>query len=56
MRETGLDREIAHLKNLLENTAKQHKYNFMHPKVLELSQKLDDLIIKIMKEKNVHFL
>lgn len=49
-KKVGLDFEINELKLLLETTAKKHKYNFMHPKVLEISQRLDHLIIKMMRE------
>lgn len=42
--------EITHMKELLEITARQYEYNFKHPKVLSISQKLDGLIIKKMKK------
>jgi hypothetical protein len=44
-----LDIEINHLKRKLESAAVKYKYNFHHPKVLEISQKLDGLIVKQMK-------
>lgn len=44
-----LDFEIYELKRLLERTAEQHHFNFLHPKVIALSQRLDFLIVKIMK-------
>lgn len=46
-----LDGEIDRLKRMLESTASRYQYNFRHPKVLEISQKLDGLIVKLMKEK-----
>jgi hypothetical protein len=46
----GLDCEIHELKKLLEHTAEQHHFNFLHPKVIALSQRLDFLIVKIMKQ------
>jgi hypothetical protein len=46
-----LNHEIVHLKELLEQTAKLHQYNFRHPKVISVSQKLDGLILKKMQEK-----
>lgn len=45
----GLHFEIDQLKKLLERTAKEHKYNFGHPQVLEISQKLDQLIVVMMR-------
>ncbi|PYI54472.1 aspartyl-phosphate phosphatase Spo0E family protein [Paenibacillus flagellatus] len=45
----GLNREINQLKQLLVRTAKEHKYNFGHPHVLEISQQLDRLIVKVMR-------
>lgn len=46
-----IDPQIDELRSLLERTARQHKYNFLHPKVLRLSKKLDHLIIKLMKKQ-----
>ncbi|MFD2612856.1 Spo0E family sporulation regulatory protein-aspartic acid phosphatase [Paenibacillus gansuensis] len=45
--------EIDQLKKLLLNTAEKYKYNFGHPKVLEISQKLDGLIVKVMKDNRI---
>ncbi|WP_082882562.1 aspartyl-phosphate phosphatase Spo0E family protein [Paenibacillus swuensis] len=45
--------EIDQLKKLLENTAEKYKYNFGHPQVLAISQKLDGLILKVMKDKTM---
>lgn len=47
-----LDAQINDLRAKLEWTAQQHKYNFMHPKVLRLSQKLDVLIVSLMNKQN----
>jgi hypothetical protein len=44
-----LDNEIIHLRRQLESAAAKYKYNFRHPKVLEISKKLDGLIVKQMK-------
>lgn len=41
--------EIDQLKKQLEHTAEEHKYNFRHPRVLEISQRLDRLIVKVMR-------
>lgn len=43
--------EIDKTKQLLIYTAKKYKYNFRHPKVLAVSEKLDDLILECMKKK-----
>lgn len=51
MNKMDLDHEIDQLKFLLENTAKQHQYDMKHPKVIVMSQKLDHLILEIMREK-----
>ncbi|MFT9848236.1 Spo0E family sporulation regulatory protein-aspartic acid phosphatase [Aneurinibacillus sp. REN35] len=40
---------IEELKTLLALTAAQHNFNFQHPSVLYISQKLDQLIIKAMR-------
>lgn len=40
---------IEELKKLLALTAAQHNFNFQHPSVLHISQKLDQLIIKAMR-------
>ncbi|MBP1992709.1 aspartyl-phosphate phosphatase Spo0E family protein [Paenibacillus eucommiae] len=48
-RQIKFDLEINCLKRKLESAAAQYKYNFRHPKVLEISEKLDHLIVKQMK-------
>jgi hypothetical protein len=48
-----LDGKIDRLKRMLESTAARYQYNLHHPKVLKISQKLDGLIVKQMKEKAV---
>lgn len=45
----GLRLEIDQMKKKLEHTAKKHKYDFGHPQVLEISQQLDRLIVKMMR-------
>lgn len=42
--------EILELKSLLEWTAERQQFNFLHPKVIALSQRLDFLILKSMKQ------
>jgi hypothetical protein len=44
--------QIDQLKQLLEDTAEEYKYNFGHPRVLEISQQLDQLIVKMMQYRN----
>lgn len=46
---SGLHIEIDQMKKLLERTAKQYLYNFRHPEVVEISQRLDRLIVKVMR-------
>lgn len=46
---TGLQVEIDLLKKQLLRTAKIHEFNFGHPQVLEISQQLDQLIVKVMR-------
>lgn len=48
MQNIGLNTQIDELKELLQQTAKQHQYNFVHPNVVALSQKLDGLIVRMM--------
>jgi len=43
--------EIENTRRQLELAARNQIYNFTHPEVLALSQKLDALIIQAMKEK-----
>ncbi|MEF3303895.1 aspartyl-phosphate phosphatase Spo0E family protein [Paenibacillus sp. GYB003] len=45
----GLHAEIDQMKKLLERTAKECMYNFRHPQVVEISQRLDKLIVKVMR-------
>ncbi|GAA3407239.1 aspartyl-phosphate phosphatase Spo0E family protein [Paenibacillus hodogayensis] len=45
----GLHVEIDKMKKLLERTAKEYMYNFRHPQVVEISQQLDRLIVKVMR-------
>lgn len=47
----NLNYQIKDLRSLLETAAEECKYNFHHPKVVDLSQKLDRLILQEMKEK-----
>ncbi len=47
---TRLDQEIAQMKKKLEYTAQCHQYNFRHPRVLAVSQRLDELILTVMKQ------
>jgi len=47
--QSKLDNEIDRLKKQLESVAAKHKYNFRHPQVLAVSQKLDGLIVQQMK-------
>lgn len=46
-----LSGQIDQLKKLLEFTAEKYKYNFGHPQVIAISQKLDGLIIQVMQDK-----
>ncbi|GEN32661.1 MULTISPECIES: aspartyl-phosphate phosphatase Spo0E family protein [Aneurinibacillus] len=46
-----LSRRIEELKVLLALTAAEHNFDFQHPSVLYVSQKLDQLIIKAMRRQ-----
>lgn len=50
-KEHSLNYEILYLKKRLELTAREYEYNFKHPKVIRISQKLDNLILKKMKQR-----
>jgi hypothetical protein len=52
-RQIALRGEFYNLKTLLERTAEQYHYDFGHPQVLSISQQLDGVIVKIMKERQV---
>jgi len=45
----NIEQEIVKLKVELEILAKIHQYNFQHPEVIALSQRLDKLIIRVME-------
>lgn len=47
--EVNLEEEIVKLKEELERIARQYQYNFQHPEVIALSQKLDKLITRVMR-------
>ncbi len=36
------------LKNLLEDTVERYEYDFCHPDVVAVSQRLDQLIVRIL--------
>lgn len=46
---TDIEAEIETLKRVLEITAKQQHYDLGHPLVIAISQKLDRLIVQLMK-------
>ncbi|WP_081824081.1 aspartyl-phosphate phosphatase Spo0E family protein [Paenibacillus sp. UNC451MF] len=46
-----LEEEIEALKKDLAQVVVKHQYNFGHPDVLAISQKLDSFILKQMKSK-----
>ncbi|MCS7459367.1 aspartyl-phosphate phosphatase Spo0E family protein [Paenibacillus doosanensis] len=48
-----IESEIERLKQLLEQIALKHQYNFGHPEVLALSQTLDRVILQQMMQKKV---
>ncbi|MNH97375.1 Spo0E like sporulation regulatory protein [compost metagenome] len=45
-----LSGEISSVKRLLEWTAARYQYNFQHPSVIVISQKLDVLIVRYIKQ------
>jgi len=49
--ELNIECEIQRLKEQLELTAKENNYNFQHPQVIALSQKLDKLITLVMRNR-----
>jgi hypothetical protein len=49
--EVDIHSEIVKLKQQLELTVAEHKYNFQHPRVIAVSQELDKLITLVMKNK-----
>ncbi|UJF35216.1 aspartyl-phosphate phosphatase Spo0E family protein [Paenibacillus hexagrammi] len=46
-----LEAEINDLKKLLISTAASYTYNLHHPQVIEISQRLDQLIVKLVKQR-----
>ncbi|WP_282941646.1 aspartyl-phosphate phosphatase Spo0E family protein [Paenibacillus sp. RC67] len=46
-----LEEEIEALKKHLAQVVVKHQYNFGHPDVLAISQKLDSFILQQMKAK-----
>ena len=47
-----LDKKINLMQRRLQATAKRYNYNFGHPRVLELSQQLDQLIFQFMNRRS----
>lgn len=47
----NLDVEICELKKLLVHLVEQSQFNFLDPRVLALSQRLDILIMQEMKQQ-----
>lgn len=47
--EVNLEEEIMKLKEELEQMAKSYQYDFQHPDVIDLSQRLDKLITQVMR-------
>lgn len=47
-----MDEEIFELRKKLEEKTKEVGYDFKNPKVMQISKKLDALIVKHMKQKN----
>jgi hypothetical protein len=43
-----IEDEMKELKQLLENLAERYEYDFCHPDVLEVSQRLDQIIIRLL--------
>lgn len=52
MRDLQENQEFLRLKNLLESTAAQYKYDFQHPVVLAISKRLDQVIVQMMHKKS----
>ncbi|WCK56285.1 aspartyl-phosphate phosphatase Spo0E family protein [Aneurinibacillus sp. Ricciae_BoGa-3] len=48
----SVDAQISELKRLMTSTAEKYNFNFLHPDVIEISQKLDVLIVQAIKEKH----
>ncbi|WP_405459568.1 aspartyl-phosphate phosphatase Spo0E family protein [Paenibacillus sp. HJGM_3] len=46
--EAGLQKQILRMQKRLEATVKRYEFNFVHPRVLELSERLDRLIVQYM--------
>ncbi|WCK55447.1 aspartyl-phosphate phosphatase Spo0E family protein [Aneurinibacillus sp. Ricciae_BoGa-3] len=44
-------KKINEMKKQMINTAKKHEFNFQHPDVIEISQKLDVLIVQVMQNQ-----
>jgi hypothetical protein len=51
MSNATIEKEFNKLKKMLESTAEKYKYDFRHPDVLEISRRLDQVIIQMMASK-----
>jgi hypothetical protein len=51
MSNATIEKEFTKLKKMLESTAEKYKYDFRHPDVLEISRRLDQVIIRMMSSK-----
>jgi hypothetical protein len=47
----SVNAEISELKKLMTNTAEKYDFDLQHPAVIEISQKLDVLILEAMQEQ-----
>ncbi|WCK55196.1 aspartyl-phosphate phosphatase Spo0E family protein [Aneurinibacillus sp. Ricciae_BoGa-3] len=43
--------KICEMKKQMIHVAEEHDFNFQHPKVVEISQKLDLLIVEVMQKQ-----
>ena len=43
--------KITDLIIILENELKNNGFNFQHPRILEISKELDELVLQFMKNK-----
>jgi hypothetical protein len=51
MSNATIENEFTKLKKMLETAAEKYKYDFRHPDVLEISRRLDQVIIRMMAAK-----
>lgn len=47
----NITRQVEHLKQYLVTVAEKHHFDFLHPEVLRISKKIDELLLVLLKNQ-----